>query len=76
VFHLPIIRNLVICHPILHLGARRGMLDLLIGERTAENIKLDIGSAFPSEKEEKNEKQIDKVSRGGGCSIPIAAGSL
>ena len=26
--------------------------NLLIGERTAENIKLEIGSAFPSEKEE------------------------
>ena len=29
--------------------------NLLIGERTAENIKLDIGSAFPSEKEEAQE---------------------
>ena len=29
--------------------------NLLIGERTAENIKLDIGSAFPSEKEESQE---------------------
>ncbi len=26
--------------------------NLLIGERTAENVKLEIGSAFPSEKEE------------------------
>ena len=29
--------------------------NLLIGERTAENIKLEIGSAFPSEKEESME---------------------